>query len=150
MSKQNEIKNCCMHIYIYYIYIWMECIVIKEINNKIVHRRIYNTHTFDMIVGSLIARFMGPTCDPSGADRSQVGPMLAPWTLLSGTRYSWTAVCYLKTYMGVHFQAKTATNRSDFNSRIDAVIISTSLKKNLPTFQFRKHLFQFLTCVFFR
>ena len=32
---------------------------------------------------SLIARFKGPIWDPSGADRSQVGPMLAPWTLLS-------------------------------------------------------------------
>ena len=33
----------------------------------------------------LIARFMGPTWGPSGADRTQVDPMLAPWTLLSGT-----------------------------------------------------------------
>ena len=33
---------------------------------------------------SLIARFMRPTWGPSGADRTQVGPMLAPWTLLSG------------------------------------------------------------------
>ena len=32
----------------------------------------------------LIARFMGPTWGPSGADRTQVGPMLASWTLLSG------------------------------------------------------------------
>ena len=32
----------------------------------------------------LVARFMGPTWGPSGADRTQVGPMLAPWTLLSG------------------------------------------------------------------
>ena len=32
----------------------------------------------------LIARFMGPTWGPSGADRTQVGPMLAPWILLSG------------------------------------------------------------------
>ena len=31
-----------------------------------------------------IARFMGPTWGPSGTDRNQVGPMLAPWTLLSG------------------------------------------------------------------
>ena len=37
---------------------------------------------------SLIARFMGPTWGPSGADRTQVGPMLAPWTLLSGMFYS--------------------------------------------------------------
>ena len=35
-------------------------------------------------VPTLIARFMGPTWCPSGADRTQVGPMLAPWTLLSG------------------------------------------------------------------
>ena len=33
---------------------------------------------------TLIARFKGPTWGPSGADRTQMGPMLAPWTLLSG------------------------------------------------------------------
>ena len=33
---------------------------------------------------SLIARCVGPTWGPSGADRTQVGPMLAPWTLLNG------------------------------------------------------------------
>ena len=33
----------------------------------------------------LIARFMGPTWGPSAADRTQVDPMLAQWTLLSGT-----------------------------------------------------------------
>ena len=33
---------------------------------------------------SLIARFMGPTWGPCGADRTQVGPMFTPWTLLSG------------------------------------------------------------------
>ena len=41
---------------------------------------------------TLIARFMGPTWGPSGADRAQVGPMLAPWTLLSGKAvwgYKW-------------------------------------------------------------
>ena len=31
-----------------------------------------------------IARFMWPTWDPPGADRTQVGPVLVPWTLLSG------------------------------------------------------------------
>ena len=34
---------------------------------------------------SLITRFMGPTWDPPGANRTQVGPMLAPWILLSGS-----------------------------------------------------------------
>ena len=37
-------------------------------------------------------RFTVPTWGPSGADRTQVGPMLAPWTLLSGMRcMSWCA-----------------------------------------------------------
>ena len=31
-----------------------------------------------------VVRFMGPTWGPSGADRTHVGPMLLPWTLLSG------------------------------------------------------------------
>ena len=38
----------------------------------------------------LIARFMGPTWGPSGADRTQVGPMLAPWTLLSRMMQFWS------------------------------------------------------------
>ena len=33
---------------------------------------------------SLIARFMGPSWGPSRADSTQVGPILAPWTLLFG------------------------------------------------------------------
>ena len=33
---------------------------------------------------SLMARFMGPIWGPSGANRTQMGPMFAPWTLLSG------------------------------------------------------------------
>ena len=38
---------------------------------------------------TLIARFMGPAWGPSGADRTQVGPMLAPWTLLSEKIKTW-------------------------------------------------------------
>ena len=36
------------------------------------------------MITSQIARFMGPPWCPFGADRTQVSPMLAPWTLLSG------------------------------------------------------------------
>ena len=35
-------------------------------------------------VRSQIARFMGLTCGPLESCRPQMGPMLAPWTLLSG------------------------------------------------------------------
>ena len=42
---------------------------------------------------SLIARFMGPTCGPSGADRTQVGPISAPWTLLCGICIFYEVCC---------------------------------------------------------
>ena len=40
------------------------------------------------VVITLIARFMEPTWGPSGADRTQVGFMLAVWTLISGNTVS--------------------------------------------------------------
>ena len=35
-------------------------------------------------MASQIARFIGPTWGPHGSCRPEMGPMLAPWTLLSG------------------------------------------------------------------
>ena len=40
-----------------------------------------------------IARFMGPTWSPSRAERTQVGPMLAPKTLLSETPPHYQTLC---------------------------------------------------------
>ena len=36
------------------------------------------------VIVAQITKFMGPTWGPPGSCRSQMGPMLAPWTLLSG------------------------------------------------------------------
>ena len=53
-------------------------------------RTLQTLHTQIMLSTPLIAmkdpdrKVHGPTWGPSGADRTQVGPMLAPWTLLSG------------------------------------------------------------------
>ena len=41
-------------------------------------------HTTPRHKPSQIAKFMGPTWGPPGSCRPQMGPMLAPWTLLSG------------------------------------------------------------------
>ena len=41
----------------------------------------------DDVMTSEIARFMRPTWGPPGDNRTQVGPMLAPWTLLSGMAF---------------------------------------------------------------
>ena len=50
---------------------------------------------FIVFIMSLIARFMGPTWGPSGTDRTQMGSMLAPWTLLSEV---WTVELCSQSY----------------------------------------------------
>ena len=57
---------------------------------------------------SQIARFMGPTWGPSGADRTQVGPMLAPWTLLSGHVLTQCLVPWILAF--VHWHCQLAVN----------------------------------------
>ena len=59
-----------------------------HINHNYVRSVIVETAT-------LLARFMGPTWGPSGDDRTQVGPMLAPWTLLSGYTYRYVHILLL-------------------------------------------------------
>ena len=50
-----------------------------------------------------IARFMGPTWGPPGSCRPQMGPMLAPWTLLSRqTKSSLLEVIYINI-LGMYF-----------------------------------------------
>ena len=59
-------------------------------------RRLLQSHAGmgEILKPFLIARFMGPTWGPSGADRTQVGSMLAPWTLLFGIR-PWDILKYV-------------------------------------------------------
>ena len=45
-------------------------------------KKLFNS---DGIIRPQLARFMGPTWGPPGSCRPQMGPMLAPWTLLSGS-----------------------------------------------------------------
>ena len=45
------------------------------------------------------ARIMGPTWGPPGSCRPQVGPMYAPWTLLSGIILRWCMVWRLDYYL---------------------------------------------------
>ena len=70
---------------------------------------------------SLIARFMGPTWGPSGADRTQVGPMLAPWTLLSGvcTQVTNCFSAHERVIFGVYFLSCKAT--WEINTKITLV-----------------------------
>ena len=71
MTQNHSVSND-WSIVLYY------CVVLEWLNNKKMNWYIHNRKL------SLIARFMGPTWGPPGADRTQEGPMLAPWIWLSG------------------------------------------------------------------
>ena len=59
--------------------------------NYILKKKIYHKHMPQIGLKhyinttNLTAKFMRPIGGPPGADRIQVGPMLALWTLLSGS-----------------------------------------------------------------
>ena len=61
-------------------------------------------------IKSQIAKFMQPTCGPTGSCRPQMGPMLAPWTLLSAMLYLlWQNIsicgCVFHSYAKHYFHA---------------------------------------------
>ena len=59
----------------------LSCLVSNVYFNVIVQ----DSLCVNMDIGTIPrSNVMGPAWGPSGADRTQVGPMLAPWTLLSG------------------------------------------------------------------
>ena len=69
------------------------------------HSTITNTAARQMATGmgiALIARFMGPTWGPSGDARTQVGPILAPRTFLSGV--IWPALFVTGCTESCHFE----------------------------------------------
>ena len=77
-------------------------------------------------LGSLtqIANFMGPTWGPPGSCRPQMGPMLAPWTLLSEHCYVWESynICYM-LFLNI-------MNETAFLKIIDTIYYSCHIKRN--------------------
>ena len=76
----------------------------------------------------LIKRFMGPTWGSSGADRTQVGPMLAPWTLLSGYWHASTVASFTKE---VH--PRLAKRPLIFNGRLANPGVTSLVKEPAST-----------------
>ena len=75
------------------------CLIVYKIRNDEPHvkpfysyfKYFHSTESVKNAVSGLmsqIARFMGPTWGPPGSCRPQIGPMVAPWTLLSGV-WNW-------------------------------------------------------------
>ena len=80
-------------IYYFIFQNYLSQVLLQGQKDHLVNLNKYHTwtlKTYDRVKHTLIARFMGPTWGPSGADSSQVGSMLAPWSMelvpLSGTR----------------------------------------------------------------
>ena len=86
---------------------------------------------------------MGPTWGPSGADRTQVGPMLASWTLLSGWLICWYPWYYVvSTNLSVLHLAFLSDAQLSSSAEL---IVTTHLKNNvdnqpyLPGFKWYGH-----------
>ena len=60
---------------------------------------------------------MGPTWGPPGSSRPQTGPMLAPWTLLSGyAKFYWDQLCNLGIVHCLHNSAIITMNECNSSS----------------------------------
>ena len=69
-----------------------------------------------------IAMLMGPTWDPSGSCRPQMGPMLAPWTLLSGyVMFRLTHQCSFLYREPQHQGATMLSPHTSFHQHSEAV-----------------------------
>ena len=77
-----------------------------------------------------IARFMGPTWGLSGADRTQMGPVLTPWTLLSGHVHNFQATNQIGPFR--YFPL----NRQSTNYFLDATLIFDWLYIKVPSVDF--------------
>ena len=92
------VKQCWLIInYVLWHLPWGNELMIKSDHKhcKVTKRSQRNTslRNTDVIWRSQIARFIGSTWGPTGGGRTQVGPMLAPWTLLSWVfHYTWRAL----------------------------------------------------------
>ena len=62
---------------------------------------------------------MGPTWGPSGADRTQVGPMLAQWTLLSREVHCGTNALYTTYHVSCNMKLKSLSAVICIHSLLD-------------------------------
>ena len=84
-AKVTSIVNLCI--------LHFTVIIFIIISYKIIHNWI-------TVMTSQIATFMGPAWGPPGSCRPQVGPMMAPWILLSGVWFYHDGVCPINDHRG--------------------------------------------------
>ena len=68
--------------------------------NHFSYKEAYSTFQLSLLSSDVqITKFMGPTWGPPGSCRPQMGPMLAPWTLLSGWPSFGPVMCPLNNWI---------------------------------------------------
>ena len=92
-----------------------------EISSSYTKSRINNCST------PQIAKFMGPPWGPPGFCRPQMGPMLAPWTLLSG---------YLYHHQSQHMTDNEAPTRFSCIPGNDSTLLYSEILCHLQSFEF--------------
>ena len=71
---------CRLQMYVFVLIIWYD-----KSRSSLYFQSIDDLYTFSILYSpSQIAKVMGPTRGPPGSCRPQMGPMSAPWTLISG------------------------------------------------------------------
>ena len=65
-------------------WVWLASVKTQQHTTKYAPRALCRESILHIDKSTQIAKFMGPTWGPPGSCRPQMGPMLAPWTLLSG------------------------------------------------------------------
>ena len=85
--------------------------------------------------GTMIARFMGPIRGPSGADRTQVGPMLATWTLLYGEflKHKSYLLCYpaFIHYAFLNYTTINTNTRHKYQRSVTYTCALCNMKSNI-------------------
>ena len=81
-----------------------------------------------MVCNSTDSKVHGTNMGPSGADRTQVGPMLAPWTLLSG----YPSIMNLAIWVLIYYLSTLACNKHSVEN-------SCHYYTNMP-FEFYNHM----------
>ena len=77
------------------------------------------------------ARFMGPTWGPPGSCRPQMGPMLAPWTFLSGLGLHWLRLgAWISN--GIHMLTVLSLIPTHSHRKLRGVIIHPCPSKGNP------------------
>ena len=89
--RDKRVKNNILQLntkatVLYWIFLYWN--IIPNVHLSLLRRKTndlkFNVNMYDTSLISQIARFMEPTWGPSGSCRPQMGPILAPWILLSG------------------------------------------------------------------